>query len=91
MLMALVLAADCILLPVKSNYSRCLMEYSTTAEKGSIKVRIDLPTLLNGHPGDHYSVTIRNTETEEVESDTVKPATKYIKEFDVVSSTSVHT
>ena len=61
LIVTLTITVDSILIPIKNNYSRCLMEYSVLSEDTTYKIFIELPQIPEGSPGDHYSISVRNT------------------------------
>lgn len=80
LLMLLALAAQSIYLPMKPNRPRCLSEYLLGGVSNTIKIKIAFPKLENIQPGEHFTVSLRNTESQNVTTDIVHPGDKYSKE-----------
>lgn len=81
LLMALlVLAVHSIYIPLKPNRARCLSEYLIGGSATTLKLKIFFPKLENQQPGEHYTTTFRNTETQEVTTDIIHAGDKYSKE-----------
>jgi hypothetical protein len=82
----LALTANAIYLPIKANRSRCLIEYLLGGVTTSIKIKINFPKLGGLEPGEHFTVSFRNTETNHTDTDVVQPGEKYAKEADLDKS-----
>lgn len=87
---SLVLAAT-IYIPLKINRPRCLSEYLVGATATTIKLKISFPKLDNLQPGEHYTVSLRNTETQVVTTQIVQPGDKYSREETLDQSKSTPT
>lgn len=57
----LMLTAQAIHIPLKSNRPRCLVEYLIGKNTQTMKLKAVFPKLDNVQPGEHYTITIRNT------------------------------
>lgn len=89
LLLLVVLAlAHAVYLPMKPNRPRCLSEYLLGGASSSIKIKINFPKLDGLEPGEHFTVTLRNTETQKIDTDIVQPGDKYAKETDLDKSNS---
>ena len=80
LLSVLVVLGASIYVPLKTNRPRCLSEYLVGASATTIKLKIAFPKLDNLQPGEHYTVSLRNTETQVVTSQIVQPGDKYSRE-----------
>lgn len=76
----LMVLSTCIYIPLKTNRPRCLSEYLVGSHATTIKLKISFPKVDNLQPGEHYTVTLRNTETQVVTSQIVQPGDKYSRE-----------
>jgi hypothetical protein len=76
----LIIAAQSIYIPLKSERPRCLSEYLIGSGISTIKLKIGFPKLDNIQPGEHFTVTLRNTETQKISSEIIQPGDKFTKE-----------
>ncbi len=80
LLLLLDLAVSSIYLSVKPKVPRCMVEYvAGGASVSSMKIKVDFPAIENKKVGEHFQVSLRNTETNKINEETVESGEKYYK------------
>lgn len=80
LLTLLAITAHSIFIPLKPNRARCLSEYLISGAASTIKIKINFPKLEGLESGEHFTVSLRNTETQKITTEIVHPGDKYSKE-----------
>jgi hypothetical protein len=86
LLALLALTAHCFYIPLKPNRARCLSEYLLGGSASTLKLKVGFPKLDNQQPGEHYTASFRNTETNETKTDIIHPGDKYVREVELDKS-----
>ena len=75
------LTTQSIFLTLKPKTPRCMVEYTAgSGASTTMKIKIIFPKIQDHISHEHFYVTLRNTENDELESQVVSSGGKYIKE-----------
>jgi hypothetical protein len=83
-LLTLIPLLTAIYLPLIPKRPRCMMVY-TIGDIESVKIFLTLPQLASQGQEEHYLFTMRNTETEEIKSETMQHGS-FNKEYELTPS-----
>lgn len=79
--------SQAIIIPLKPERPRCLVEFSIGQVGATIKLKIAFPAIDGVETGEHFTVTMRNSETNQVKKEIIQPGFKFHREEELDSST----